>query len=81
MISVSNRCLLLFQLIFIRRSITDWILSNAIKRFPLLGESECDTLITGADSYTPDGRLIMNESAEVCLSFFPYIYINRYFID
>ncbi|CAF3991003.1 unnamed protein product, partial [Rotaria magnacalcarata] len=41
-----------------------WILSNAIKRFPLLGESEYESLITGADSYTPDGRLIMNESAE-----------------
>ncbi|CAF2905745.1 unnamed protein product [Rotaria sp. Silwood2] len=42
-----------------------WILNNAIKRFPILGESEYDTIITGADSYTPDGRLIMNESAEI----------------
>ena len=45
--------------------ILDWILSNAIKRFPILGEGEYDTLITGADSYTPDGALILNESAEV----------------
>lgn len=44
----------------------DWILSNTIKRFPIVGESEYETLITGADSFTPDGRLIMNESAEVC---------------
>jgi len=43
----------------------DWILSNAIKRFPILGNSDYETLITGADSFTPDGRLIMNESAEV----------------
>ncbi|CAF0911000.1 unnamed protein product [Adineta ricciae] len=42
-----------------------WILSNAIKRFPILEESQCETLITGAESYTPDGRLIMNESAEI----------------
>jgi hypothetical protein len=47
------------------KSSIDWILSNAIKRLPILGESEYETLITGADSYTPDGRLIMNESAEV----------------
>jgi glycine/D-amino acid oxidase-like deaminating enzyme len=46
-------------------SAIDWILSNAIKRLPILGESEYETLITGADSFTPDGRLIMNESAEV----------------
>ena len=31
----------------------------------MLGESEYDTLITGADSYTSDGCLILNESAEV----------------
>lgn len=31
----------------------------------MLGESEYENLITGADSFTPDGRLIMNESAEV----------------
>jgi hypothetical protein len=31
----------------------------------MLGESEYEKLITGADSFTPDGRLIMNESAEV----------------
>jgi hypothetical protein len=48
----------------------DWILSNAIKRIPILGESDYDTLITGADSYTPDGCLIMNESAEVRSSAF-----------
>ncbi|CAF1008069.1 unnamed protein product [Adineta steineri] len=42
-----------------------WILNNAIKRLPILGESEYETLITGADSFTPDGRLIMNESAEI----------------
>ncbi|CAF3989810.1 unnamed protein product [Adineta steineri] len=42
-----------------------WILSNTMKRFPILAESECKTLITGADSFTPDGRLIMNESAEI----------------
>jgi hypothetical protein len=47
----------------------DWILSNAIKRLPILGESEYETLITGADSYTPDGQLIMNESAEVSYLF------------
>lgn len=47
----------------------DWILSNAIKRFPALSESIYESLITGADSYTPDGRLIMNESAEVCFQF------------
>ena len=46
----------------------DWFLRNAIKRLPFLAESECETLITGADSYSPDGRLIMNESAEVSLS-------------
>jgi hypothetical protein len=46
-------------------SLIDWILSNAIKRFPILGDSDYETLITGADSFTPDGRLIMNESAEV----------------
>ncbi|CAF4125951.1 unnamed protein product [Adineta steineri] len=28
-------------------------------------ESECETLIIGADSFTPDGRLIMKESTEV----------------
>jgi hypothetical protein len=50
-------------------SLIDWILSNAIKRLPILGESEYDTLITGADSFTPDGRLILNESAEVCYFF------------
>lgn len=42
-----------------------WILSNALKRFPILAESEYETLITGADSFTPDGRMIMNESAEI----------------
>ena len=47
-------------------SLIDWILNNALKRLPILGDSEYETLITGADSYTPDGRLIMNESAEVC---------------
>jgi len=47
------------------KSFIDWILSNAIKRLPLLGESEYETLITGADSFSPDGRLILNESAEV----------------
>lgn len=31
----------------------------------MLGESEYETFITGADSYSPDGRLILNESAEV----------------
>lgn len=41
-------------------------MSNAIKRFPILGESDYEILITGAESFTPDGRLIMNESAEVC---------------
>ncbi|CAF0917506.1 unnamed protein product [Adineta steineri] len=45
--------------------ISDWILSNTIKRFSILAESECETLITDADSFTSDGRLIMNESAEV----------------
>ena len=48
-----------------RLVLPDWILSNTIKRFPILGESQYETLITGADSFTPDGRLIMNESAEV----------------
>jgi hypothetical protein len=43
----------------------DWILSNALKRFPILSENEYETLITGADSFIPDGQLIMNESAEV----------------
>ena len=43
----------------------DWILSNAIKRFPILSENEYDTLTIGADSFIPDGQLIMNESAEV----------------
>ncbi|CAF1340127.1 unnamed protein product, partial [Adineta steineri] len=38
---------------------------NTIKRFLILPESECEMLITGADSFTPDGRLIMNESAEI----------------
>jgi len=33
----------------------------------MLGESEYETFITGADSYSPDGRLILNESAEVKL--------------
>ena len=47
----------------------DWILNNAIKRLPILDDSEYETLITGADSYTPDGQLIMNESAEVCIIF------------
>ncbi|CAF4002886.1 unnamed protein product [Adineta steineri] len=42
-----------------------WILSNTIKRFPIQAESECETLITGADSFTSNGRLIMNESAEI----------------
>ena len=46
-------------------NLSDWILSNAIKRYPALSESVFESLITGADSYTPDGRLIMNESAEV----------------
>ncbi|CAF3730880.1 unnamed protein product [Adineta steineri] len=45
-----------------------WILSNTIKRIPILAESECETLITGADSFTPNSRLIMNESAEVSYS-------------
>ncbi|CAF1011231.1 unnamed protein product [Adineta steineri] len=40
----------------------DWILINTIKRFPILAENECETLITGIDS-----RLLMNESAEVTL--------------
>lgn len=44
---------------------SDWILNNSIKRLPMLGESEYETFITGADSYTPDGRLILNEAAEV----------------
>ncbi|CAF1392702.1 unnamed protein product [Adineta steineri] len=49
--------------------VKDWILSNTIKRFPILAESECETLITDADSFIPNGRLIMNESAEVsCLA-------------
>ncbi|CAF1455195.1 unnamed protein product [Adineta steineri] len=44
----------------------DWTLSNTIiKRFPLLPESECEPLISDADSFTPDGRLIMNQSAEI----------------
>jgi 4-methylaminobutanoate oxidase (formaldehyde-forming) len=59
------RELVLFNESYIINYSIDWILSNAIKRFPILAESECETLITGADSYTPDGRLIMNESAEV----------------
>ncbi|CAF0812460.1 unnamed protein product [Adineta steineri] len=33
-------------------------------------ESECETLITGGDSFTSNGRLIMNESVE----------INNYFV-
>ena len=37
---------------------------------PILGESEYETLITGAESFTPDGRLIMNESAEVCVQIY-----------
>lgn len=52
--------------LFSDRICLDWIMSNAIKRFPILGESEYEILITGAESFTPDGRLIMNESAEVC---------------
>ncbi|CAF4276668.1 unnamed protein product [Adineta steineri] len=44
-----------------------WILSNTMKRFPILAESECETLITSANSFTPDGRLIMNESAELVI--------------
>jgi glycine/D-amino acid oxidase-like deaminating enzyme len=55
------------KLYFIFLLLLDWILSNAIKRFPILGENEYETLITGADSFTPDGRLIINESAEVRL--------------
>lgn len=54
----------------------DWILSNALKRFPILAESEYETLITGADSFTPDGRMIMNESAEVRL--FVFCFQNRF---
>ena len=38
-----------------------------MKRFPTLNETEYENLLTGAESYTPDGRLIMNESAEVRL--------------
>jgi 4-methylaminobutanoate oxidase (formaldehyde-forming) len=57
-LSLSNSSLIMKYFI-------DWILSNAIKRLPLLGECEYETLITGADSYTPDGQLCMNESAEV----------------
>jgi glycine/D-amino acid oxidase-like deaminating enzyme len=53
-----------------KKSFIDWILSNAIKRLPILGESEYETLITGADSFTPDGRLILNESAEVSHSIY-----------
>ncbi|CAF0828952.1 unnamed protein product [Adineta steineri] len=34
-------------------------------KLPSSSESECETLITGADSFIPDGRLIMNESAEI----------------
>ncbi|CAF0873182.1 unnamed protein product, partial [Didymodactylos carnosus] len=41
------------------------ILSNAIKRISILADAEHESLITGADSFTPDGRLIMNESAEI----------------
>ncbi|CAF1068233.1 unnamed protein product [Adineta steineri] len=41
------------------------ILSNTIKRCPILAESECERFITGADSFTPDSRLIMNESVEI----------------
>ncbi|CAF1402338.1 unnamed protein product [Adineta steineri] len=43
----------------------NWILSNTIKRFPILTESEYETLIIGADSFTLDGRLILNELAEI----------------
>jgi hypothetical protein len=63
-----------------RKSFIDWILSNAIKRLPILGESEYETLITGADSFTPDGRLILNESAEVSHSIYTYILLNRLII-
>lgn len=48
------------------RIIVDWILSNAIQRFPFLSSAEFKALITGAESFTPDCRLITNESAEVC---------------
>ena len=57
---------------------TDWILSNAIKRLPILGDSEYETLITGAESYTPDGRLIMNESAEVRCESFLFTFVHRF---
>jgi hypothetical protein len=67
----------------IKKSFIDWILSNAIKRLPILGESEYETLITGADSYTPDGRLILNESAEVSHSDFDISQSNNnyYYLD
>jgi glycine/D-amino acid oxidase-like deaminating enzyme len=55
----------------------DWILSNALKRFPILGESDYEALISGADSFTPDGRLIMNESAEVRHWFNKKTYSNQ----
>ncbi|CAF1096291.1 unnamed protein product [Adineta steineri] len=58
--------------------ISDWILSNTIKRFSIRAESECETLITGADSFTSDGRLIMNESAEeIDVGFVSHIYAMR----
>ncbi|CAF0897340.1 unnamed protein product [Didymodactylos carnosus] len=41
------------------------ILGNTIKRLSILADSDCETLITGADSFSPDGKLIMNESAEI----------------
>ncbi|CAF3889096.1 unnamed protein product [Adineta steineri] len=50
------------------------MLSNTIKRCPILAESECETLITGADSFTLDERLIMNESAE------GNFWIDNYFV-
>lgn len=60
-------------------------MSNAIKRFPILGESEYECLITGADSFTPDGRLIINESAEVRFSIYStffdvFLQIDNYFV-
>ncbi|CAF1580579.1 unnamed protein product [Adineta steineri] len=64
-LSQSNSFSSPLEYIVIFKEIGYWILSNTIKRFPILAESECETLIIGADSFTLDGRLIMNEMTEI----------------
>jgi hypothetical protein len=44
-------------------------MKNFINRVPSSVEVEIDKVINSAESFTPDGRMIMGESAEVSFFF------------